>query len=277
MRRREDLVPVAGSRCDHLFESAARDRLNVRLEGRFGAVVPVHDHRAPRDELEDAGIVLDAVVPEHQRARRTARSGRPSRRYARHTLASGPSPRHMRRFGPSPSVAVSSEPMWKNGGRPTAVELLPDTREILARERRRSATGESRAAVLRHAAYALDAEGFVHVREGLLFGNRGRRESARAYAVSSRSCCRRDAVERSRQRIGRAHEDVLHIRRVAVHLESGDRANAFLEIPHRRERTARDVVGEDAPLQRGSVRMRTHGIVHAPFERTGSCASVIAA
>ena len=48
-------------------------------------------------------------------------------------------------------------------------------------------------------------------------------------------------------------ERVLHVRRVAVHLERGDRPDALFEIAHRRKRSARNVVGENAPPQRRRV------------------------
>ena len=69
----------------------------------------------------------------------------------------------------------------------------------------------------------------MHVREGLLLGNQ-RDVKARRVARELAQLGRRDAVERRRERRARVGEDVLHVRRVAVHLEGGDRADALAEI-----------------------------------------------
>ena len=86
---------------------------------------------------------------------------------------------------------------------------------------------------LRKRRVAFDLQRLVHVREGLLLRQkcdvpRPRVRVERAQLIG------RDAVERRGQRMLRIDEDALDVRRVAVHLERRDRADALFEITHRR-------------------------------------------
>ena len=260
----KDLVPIVRSGSDHLIEAAARDEIDERLVAGLRSVVPINDHggpaRGPGQQRRDRGIVFDAVVPEHHaRARR-----RDQRVHRGDVIGVGTALAgllHVRGRRPKAERCGLVRTDMKERRIWNCRQLLRhDAREIVARHRR---SRREKEAVREFGGrrVLLDAEHAVHVRERLLFRNQSDVKATRV-SVEFVQLRGRDAVERSRQRIRRRYEDVFHVRRVAVHLKRGDGANAFLEIPHRRKRSAGDVVGKDSPRQRGPVRNRHAG--HGP-------------
>ena len=93
--------------------------------------------------------------------------------------------------------------------------LADDARKIFHRKRH---VGRQQKGVrkLGSTGIPLDAQRVVHVREALLLGNQRDVKAARVPREFAQ-LRRRNAVERRRQRIRRADEHVLHVRRVTVH------------------------------------------------------------
>ena len=154
--------------------------------------------------------------------------------------------------------------MWKNGGCGDGRQLLPDQAARDTRSKAgRSARAETRAASRRRQR-TVSTRSVLCMCANVCCSGISATWNRAAYAASARSCAGVMPSSGAGSGSVRADEDVLHVRRVAVHLERGDRADSLFEVPHRRQRSARDVVGEDAPAQRRRV-----------FDRARTASSIV--
>ena len=224
------------------------------------AVVERDDDDVLRQEAEDRAVLLDRVVPDH-RPRTAARDERCD--------AFDVIREHLRRARRAPASQVD-----RLVGADVHERNRPRRRDDALHQRLEVRVGRGIAfgkkiAVrqLRERRELLPLERFVHVRERLLLGDQRDVKPARVHCELVELRGRPDVRPRD-ERMPRVGEDLLHVRRPAVDFQRRERANALLRVVHRRKRTARYVIRDDAPAHRRRVLdrdARQHPTRPAPF------------